>query len=298
MNDELYNLVDDAAFIVWDQNYLGYVDLIMNNRTEFVRLQCGDVQSLYPGIPSFEQAHAGDLPACPEGQTRNSDFVCEVECEENQAVDENGECADLCINQMACNNGEIGECQMPAANADCEGVCLDGFEIVNAECVAECSDEEIRNMNGDCEVQEIDMAPLPEDMDVPEQDMGMQEADMIIESDMGEAPQEDMHTQETDMLVEADMGESQDDDMEQDMTVETQEDMMIRTDRNVSTSNPDMHSSMPKNDMQTPKSGGKSDGGCNSTPGQNSSSSVFAMMVMALGLNRLRRKKAKKVVNN
>ena len=164
--------------------------------------------------------------------------------------------------------------------------------------MAECSDEEIRNMDGDCEVPELDMHLLPEDMDVPEQDMGMQEADMIIESDMGEAPQEDMHTQETDMLVEADMGESQDDDMEQDMSVETQEDMMIRTDRNVSTSNPDMQSSMPKNDMQTPKSGGKSDGGCNSTPGQNSSSSVFAMMAMALGLNRLRRKKAKKVVNN
>ena len=51
---------------------------------------------------------------------------------------------------------------------------------------------------------------------------------------MGGTPQEDMHTHEISRVIEADMREIQDDDMEQDMAVKTQEDMMMRTDRNVS----------------------------------------------------------------
>ena len=116
--------------------------------------------------------------------------VCVAVCGEFQARNENGECADLCVNQMACNNGEIGECQMPAQNANCEGVCLDGFESVNQVCVEECNDEEFRNDNGECDVQVIDMAPLPEDM-------GVSEEDMMIESDMAES-----QTEDTDNLAE------------------------------------------------------------------------------------------------
>ena len=222
---------------------------------------------------------------CLEGFERVNQ-ECVTVCGEFQARNENGECADLCINAMACNNGEIGECQMPAQNANCDGVCLDGFESVNQECVEQCNAEEVRNIDGECELQEIDMAPLPEDM-------GVSEEDMMIESDMG--PQEDM-------MTEIDSGGMEEIDMESvenDMTPNQQEDaMMVRADRNVVPEVEDMQTVVPKNDMSRPKSNGKSDGGCNTTPGKNSNSSVFAMMALALGLNRYRRRKGKTVVNS
>ena len=51
---------------------------------------------------------------------------------------------------MACNNGEIGECVLPAENANCDDECLEGFELVDMDCVEVCDDNQMRYGDGEC----------------------------------------------------------------------------------------------------------------------------------------------------
>ena len=86
---------------------------------------------------------------CLEGFERVGED-CLAVCGEFQARDENFECQDLCVNAMACNNGEIGECVLPAENTNCDDECLEGFELVDMNCVEVCDDNQMRYGDGEC----------------------------------------------------------------------------------------------------------------------------------------------------
>ena len=199
---------------------------------------------------------------------------------EFEARDQNGECVDLCVNELACNNGEIGECVLPSVNANCDGVCLDGFESVNDSCVAVCMEFEARDQNGECQMIELDMeAPDMEmqEMDMADLDMGMQDigvADMATQEIDMEDP--DMEMQEIDM-EDPDMA-AQEIDME-DPDMETQGmDMAV------------MEMDMRENLSERSNS---SESGCNSN--KNSQSSWMALMFLALAGFRNKEKKSRGV---
>jgi len=60
-------------------------------------------------------------------------------CGADQRLDDTGSCADVCLDEDACNYDQIGDCEMPAENADCEGDCSVGFEDYNGVCVTLCN---------------------------------------------------------------------------------------------------------------------------------------------------------------
>jgi len=146
---ELYQALDHGTMIYWDQNYQGVFDVLSHYSNTFVRVQCGDITTLYPGEPSFEEVHAQDLAACPEGQVRNESFNCELDCAENQG-ELDGECVDLCLHVAACNEGQAGACEFPPVGEDCLGNCTEGFDLFNDQCLVECQFPTARNMNGVC----------------------------------------------------------------------------------------------------------------------------------------------------
>jgi len=147
---EMFQVLNEARMIYWDHNYHGVMDLIGRDNETFVRMSCGDISTIYDDAPSFEEAHADDLPACPESQERNASFNCELNCPENQVANDDNECVDLCLVEQACNTGEIGECDMPAPNENCLGECVEGFERFEGTCVVECEFPDDRNNLGFC----------------------------------------------------------------------------------------------------------------------------------------------------
>jgi len=149
LTDDLYDLIDGSLRILPYRNYNGVFRVLLTT-SSITTVVCGEITPRYEGVLPFEEVHGPALPECPEGQFRNDRLRCEIICEENQIASPENVCVDLCVEEAACNTGEVGDCDYPLVNENCEGECLEGFEQVNDICLAACEATQVRLENAEC----------------------------------------------------------------------------------------------------------------------------------------------------